>query len=99
MSNSIKAGSVAYLRTSDEPVYVMEIKEDAARVRRPINTTEGVKHIEDTFFLSELHTAKDRITEEAKLSAYNYEIRETEAARRQNKAHESTKPIMEFLPN
>ena len=63
---AIKAGDVAYIRTTDEPVFVLHIEireqdhehpwfDNWAVVRRPIGTdSAGISHSVEEFYLEEL---------------------------------------------
>ena len=68
---SIKAGTIAYLKTTDEPVFCLEITKRPvaapeypelsgvfARVRRPIAGENGIAHLVEFFAVEELETAE-----------------------------------------
>lgn len=53
----IKAGEVAFIKTTEEPVFVMEIvAEDEVTVRRPVAGQDGIRHELDLFSIAELET-------------------------------------------
>jgi hypothetical protein len=65
--SDIKVGQVATLKTSDEPVFVLDIEECEAttnpklsgvevKVRRPVGGQDGVRHVVETFHLEELES-------------------------------------------
>lgn len=76
--SEIKPGMVVYIKTTEEPVYVLAVSkepdpsaldeeciaeathtrvtEQAAIVRRPVASEDGIRHTIDDFFLSELET-------------------------------------------
>jgi hypothetical protein len=89
---NVEIGKIAFVKTSDEPVFVMNIDTDKnnnqiATVRRPIQTENGVVHSVDQFFLNELQTAQEKILEEFAIQKFGIEERDrmTEA-RQQAKA-------------
>jgi hypothetical protein len=71
---NIKAGQVALIRTTEEPVFVLEVvvgktipdapelEQVIARVRRPVQGEEGVRHLVETFYVQELETQEDKHT-------------------------------------
>lgn len=69
---NIKAGQVALLRTTEEPVFVLRVDEDKeecailskvlATVRRPIQGEQGVRHSIEQFHIEELETQEDKHT-------------------------------------
>ena len=56
---TIKAGEIVFIKTTEEPVYVLAVDETSAAVRRPIQTQNGIKHVEETWALSELETSSE----------------------------------------
>lgn len=68
----IKVGTVAVLKTTDEPCYILEIHKDArpewaggtehmyATVRRPQQTENGIVHNVDEFRVGELESLDDK---------------------------------------
>lgn len=57
----IHPGTTAFIRTTNEEVFVLEVLNDLAVVRRPVQTTEGIKHVKDEFLLGELETLETRV--------------------------------------
>ena len=67
-NTEFKAGMVAYLRTTDEPLFILEVKEGSPHqtypdlsgqtvtVRRPIQGRDGVRHEVQFFTIEELET-------------------------------------------
>lgn len=60
----ITKNSVVKIKTTQEDVYVLEIAEGNATVRRPLGTNDGIKHVVDTFTLGELETTDESRTRE-----------------------------------
>lgn len=56
---AVKVGDVAYLRTTDEPSYVLEVNGDNVKVRRPIMTNDGIKHLVEDYVMGELETTEE----------------------------------------
>lgn len=78
----VEEGTVAFVRTSKEPVFVLGIGDDTPEmekstvvVRRPIQTEQGVEHVKETFELRELQTFEDKIVEELEDQSYFLEQR------------------------
>jgi hypothetical protein len=55
-------GTVQYLKTTGEPVFVLSyVTEDKVEVRRPIQTeNEGIKHCVEEFFVVELESKDEQ---------------------------------------
>lgn len=66
----IKAGEVAFLKTTGEAVFVLTINEvlgegnlgNTVAVRRPIVGQNGIEHDENVFFIGELESLDDQQT-------------------------------------
>jgi len=70
--SKFKPSDVAFLRTTQEPVFVLDIKEgtsvqkfpglsgQVATVRRPSEGREGIRHTIEFFSVEELETLDDR---------------------------------------
>ena len=69
--NIIKAGTIVYVKTTDEPVFCLEVTKRPtampeypelsgvfARVRRPIAGENGIAHLIEFFTVEELETAE-----------------------------------------
>lgn len=61
----IKAKTVAYIRTSEEPVFVISITDTGggvkmANVRRAVMSDSGIYHEEGEFYVEELQTKEER---------------------------------------
>lgn len=65
----IKQGEVAFIKTTGEAVYVLDLvdpspkfgdKELTVVVRRPVMGQDGVRHVTDTFYLGELETSSEQ---------------------------------------
>jgi len=56
----IKVNEVAHVKTTDEPVFILEIMNVdtrlMARVRRPVMGKSGIQHVLDDFYVEELET-------------------------------------------
>ena len=67
---AIKPGTVALLKSSQEPVFVLELVQgDAgilsnvqAVVRRPVEGNAGISHMIERFYIEELETLEERHT-------------------------------------
>jgi hypothetical protein len=57
----INPNTTAFIRTTNEEVFVLEVANDTVKVRRPVQTTEGIKHIVDEFTQAELETLETRV--------------------------------------
>jgi hypothetical protein len=68
--NTIKGARVIYenklarVKSSGEDVFVLSIKGDVATVRRPVGTTDGIRHLTEEFTLPELETPDEARTRE-----------------------------------
>jgi hypothetical protein len=83
--NDVKVGTVAFLKSTEEPAFVLEIKKgagfqvfpelsgDVATVRRPTSGRDGVRHNVEVFSIEELETL------EAKQSRQILEMEELKA--------------------
>jgi hypothetical protein len=58
----IKSREVAYLKTTQEPVFVLEIVGEVVTVRRPVQSRDGIGHVVNTFALDELESQKESAT-------------------------------------
>lgn len=64
----IKVGEVAFLKTTDEPVFVLEINDageqgffpQVATVRRPVQGDSGVHHDSENFYAIELESLEEK---------------------------------------
>jgi|SRR5882762_9726432 len=81
MSNEfeVKVGTVVVLKTSKEPVYVLDIVYEGqadgstnpvATVRRPVQSEDGVRHDTEEYQLGELQTIKEKMVEELSDASY-----------------------------
>jgi hypothetical protein len=87
-SYSIQELKVAYVKTSDEPVFVLALQKDTngvlqAIVRRPTQTENGVVHTVDTFFAAELHSAQEKVVEEFEMQKFMLSERDRMTKERQ----------------
>lgn len=72
---AIEVGDVVYVRTTDEPVFVVSIDTDAelpgqvdtqkfsgtiVTARRPVLTEQGIRHDFDQFLIEELESRSDK---------------------------------------
>lgn len=69
---NIKPGQVAFIKSTEEPAFVLEIKEGSSlqkfpglsgqvvTVRRPAMGRDGVRHLIEFFSIEELETLEDR---------------------------------------
>jgi hypothetical protein len=63
----VEVGKVAYIRTTQEPVFVLAFMERSAdnyfptmfTVRRPVLTREGMRHLVESFYAEELMTREE----------------------------------------
>lgn len=62
---NINAGDTAFLKTSREMVFVLEINDNNATVRRPIRSDLGqISHVVETFTIAELTNKQALLAEE-----------------------------------
>lgn len=85
---NVEQGKIAFVKTSDEPVFVIGIEADKnnvaiAIVRRPIQTENGVVHSTDQFFLAELQTSEQKVMEEFNMQKFMLQERDRMTAERQ----------------
>jgi hypothetical protein len=92
---NVEVGKVAFMKTSDEPVFVLEIDGKVARVRRPVQTEDGVFHRTETFELRELHTKKAAIVAEMELNRFMLEQRDQLADERRKASKDAGDPFSE----
>ena len=86
MSDQIKVGDVAYLKSTSEPVMVLGsglgalITKDGEEsfnyflVRRPVNTRDGITHVEERFRIFELETYKEKVDREVAELQYGRDL-------------------------
>lgn len=85
MIKPVSVGTVAYVKTTKEPVFVLEYVGDpkvganeaysVVTVRRPTQTKYGVEHLSETFTAGELQTFEEKIADELKEQSYFLEQR------------------------
>lgn len=80
---AIEVGKVVYVKTTEEPVFVMAIDNTIALVRRPLQSDRGVTHVIETFSLQELETKEDKTLSDAKFLKFQLEVRDRTAKERQ----------------
>lgn len=63
MPHGIQPNTVAYVKTTDEPVYIIAIGEKGeVTLRRPVQGQAGINHhLENDWFAGELHTSDERL--------------------------------------
>jgi hypothetical protein len=77
MKYPIEVNKVAFVKTTDEPVFVMGLDGNMAVVRRPISTQEGgVKHLVESFSIEELHTAEGKLEAEMEFTKHSLKVRD-----------------------
>lgn len=57
----IKSGDTAFIRTTNEEVFVLELSDTNALVRRPVMTQNGIEHRNEEFTRPELETLETRV--------------------------------------
>lgn len=83
---AIQPGKVAYIKTTDEPVFVLNISQDGSvAVRRPVQGDKGVEHRIELFGYNELQSAEAKVTAEADFTKFTIELREKLMADRAKK--------------
>lgn len=97
--NYVQPDTVAYVKTTEEPVFVMAILPNAiALVRRPTSTdTNGVEHRIEFFGLSELQTAEQRIEGEIALSKFTMEARNRAVSEHKKSQETPSEPKEPYL--
>lgn len=56
----VKKNEVAFLKTTGEAVFVLDIIEGEAEVRRPVFAQSGNTHVIDTFYTVELESEEEQ---------------------------------------
>lgn len=88
----IELKKVAYVKTTDEPVFVLGMRKDAnsgetiVTVRRPIQAETGVSHMIEEFFFDELQTKEDQMTKEMDTNKFMLKLRDALAKERQEQS-------------
>ena len=85
-NGTIEVGKVVYVKTSEEPVFVLAIDNQTAIVRRPISSKSGVSHVLDTFGLLELETRESKTEDDAAFTKFQLGVRDKLARERQKEA-------------
>lgn len=71
MINQDSIGTVVFIKTTGEPTFLLDIENETAITRRPVQTEDGVMHLtEDNFTLNELQTMKQKIAQELEEQSY-----------------------------
>ena len=54
--------TIMYVRTTEEPVFILDGPDlqQQVHVRRPVQSREGIQHVNETFFVAELETRDER---------------------------------------
>ena len=77
MKYPIVVNKVAFVKTTDEPVFVMGLEGNSAVVRRPINTEHGgVQHLVESFSVEELQTAEAKLEAEMEFTKHSLKVRD-----------------------
>ena len=66
----IKPRTIVYMKSTEEPCFILSIRDNLAEVRRPIQSQDGIRYEVAEFFCDELQTAEERartIMEQQKL--------------------------------
>lgn len=87
--SDIEVGKVVYVRTSDEPVFVIAIDGATALVRRPISAEAGVSHVLDSFGLNELQTKETKTIEDMAFTKFQFDTRDKLARERQEESKQN----------
>lgn len=91
MAFEIEVGKIAFLKTSEEPVFVLKLGTDSesgaptAIVRRPIQSDNGVLHSTETFYSAELHSAEQKLMTEIDFQKFMLAQRDKMTRERQEK--------------
>jgi len=59
-----EAGEVAIIKSTKEPVFVLNVENEKAAIRRPVQGQNGITHKQEVFWVTELQTIKQRVIEE-----------------------------------
>jgi len=93
MNKVVEVGTVVFVKTSEEPVFVLAIDNQTAVVRRPVQGDRGVTHVLDTFSLNELETREGKVEGEAAFQKFQLGVRDKFARERQAEAKEPQKAV------
>lgn len=91
----VAVGNVAYLKTSEEPVFVINIHDSSAEIRRPIQGKDGVRHVDEHVLLAELESREQKLINEMAFQKFTLEQRDALT----NARMEASRPVKEALPN
>lgn len=93
MAYPIEINKVAFVKTTDEPVFVVAINGDTAIVRRPINTeATGVEHRIEQFAFDELQTAEAKLVSEMEFTKFSLKMRDAYTEERKQEQQKSASP-------
>lgn len=101
----VTLGSVAFMKTTEEPVFVLEIDSptNLVTVRRAQQTDGGVKHIVEAFSLFEVESERAKFMRQLEFTEFTLEQRDAFTERRRNASMErpsiTDKGFGELLPN
>lgn len=88
----VTKGEVAFVKTTDEAVFVLNVDDELALVTRAVHTADtGVNYVEDSFPVNQLQTDKQRLLKEMDFIRFSADTRdkastEYEAAKKQGKS-------------
>src|ERR1035441_6432787 len=99
MSYPVKVNEVAYVRYSEEPVFVTAIVGDKATVRRAITGAGGTQYDGDEFFLDELISEKARVIANLEMTKFQAEKRDIYAKAYQDAATKKLAPATPAMPS
>lgn len=97
----VTVGQVAYLKTTEEPVFVLEHNSNnVLTVKRPINEEGKVSHIVEGFSLGELESEKARFMRQLEFTKFSLEQRDLFTKSRQEASRDSDQTeLFGGLPN
>lgn len=77
MAYKIKEGEVAYVKITDEPVFVLQVTDELIQVNRVMRTNgTAVEYGMDSFRPSELQSEKERLVKELDFTKFSLSMRE-----------------------
>lgn len=85
----VSLGSVAYVKTTEEPVFVLAVDGDnLATIRRAVQTHDGIKYIVEGLGLDEVESERAKFMRQLEFTEFTLEQRDSFTERRRNKANE-----------
>lgn len=102
MSYPIEINQTAFIKLSNEPVFVLSIQDGQANVRRAISGQTGVRYEQDLFPVVELISERDQLIRELEFTKFSLGVREAysqEYEDKQKKDREKAKMTVTIPPS